>query len=171
MGLFPFCLPASFEWSSSFRRWGKSGWNLRKSSVWKIHSERVKTSKKNYKNQKQYTTWRHIISSRYNYDRLWDLYNHYLWRFSENFVKFFIYFCSLSARSFEYFFLHSDKKDDIQTLFWWPFPAVLDPTVRKESFGLKCSYILEIVDTFLSSSFALFIVCLFCLFLYIIGPN
>ena len=56
--------------------------------------------------------------------------------FPENIVKFFIYFCSLSARSFEYFSLHSDEKDDIQTLFWWPFPAVLDPTVRKESFGL-----------------------------------
>ena len=47
-----------------------------------------------------------------------------------------------------------NQKNDIQTLFWWPFPAVLDPTVRKESFGLKCFYILEIVDTFLSSSFA-----------------
>ena len=47
-----------------------------------------------------------------------------------------------------------NQKYDIQTLFWWPFPAVLDPTVRKESFGLKCSYIVEIVDTFLSSSFA-----------------
>ena len=69
-------------------------------------------------------------------------------------MKFLIYFCSLSARSFVYFSFNSDKKYDIQTLFWWPFPAVLDPTVRKESFGLKCSYILEIVDTFLSSSFA-----------------
>ena len=26
-----------------------------------------------------------------------------------------------------------NQKYDIQTLFWWPFPAVLDPTVRKES--------------------------------------
>ena len=68
-------------------------------------------------------------------------------------MKFLIYFCSLSARSFVYFSFNSDKKDDIQTLFWWPFPAVLDPTVRKESFGLKCSYILDIVDSFLSSNF------------------
>ena len=56
--------------------------------------------------------------------------------FSENIVKFLYIFAPSALDHLYIFSFNSDKKDDIQTLFWWPFPAVLDPTVRKESFGL-----------------------------------
>ena len=85
-------------------------------------------------------------------DRLWDFYNHFSWRFPR-ILKFFNIFAPSALDYLNIFSFAVNQKNDIQTLFWWPFPAVLDPTVRKESFGLKCSYILEIVDTFLSSNF------------------
>ena len=81
-------------------------------------------------------------------------------------------FSSLSARLFWTFFSFQWMiRNDILTLFWWPFPAVLDPTVSRKSWGLICSYKMN-----LWSCIPRWISCYlsfvsFCLFLYIIGPN
>ena len=95
MGLFPFCLPASFEWSSSSRL--RLSAEERAEENWGNHQfentlGEIKTVGKRIMKildikRRGYIKYRFYMIN----DRLWDFYNHFSWRFSENFEVFGIF--------------------------------------------------------------------------------
>ena len=96
MGLFPFCLPASFEWSSSSRlrlsaeeraeeNWGNHQFENTLGEIKTVGKRIMKI--RNIK-RRGYIEYRLYMIN----DRLWDFYNHFSWRFSENFEVFWYIF-------------------------------------------------------------------------------
>ena len=166
MGLFPFCLPASFEWSSSSRL--RLSAEERAEENWGNHQfentlgEIRNVAKKNYGNNENSTTWIYRISSLYDKWSVMRFYNHFFMTFSENF-EVFQYFCSLSAQLFEYFFLCSESEKRYSDAFLVAISCSFGSHGEKGVFWVvmflytgNCGYVL-IVEFRLYSSFVSFV--------------
>ena len=175
MGLFPFCLPASFEWRLSFRlrlsaeeraeeNWGNHQFENTLGEIKTVGKRIMKIL--NIK-RRGYIEYRLYIIN----DRLWDFYNHFSWRFSENFEVFEIFLLPQRSIIWIFFPLQWIRNTIFRRFFGGHFLQFWIPRWERSPLGwnVLIYWILWIRSYRRISS--LFIVCLFCLFLYIIGPN